>query len=128
MQYLKFFLIILLSVISAKAEFLETQSAQARKEKKLILVTIESPTCVYCAKMKKEIFNAPLRKEIDKKFIVVTFQNDDPRLPPDLVPQYVPANAILSPVNQDVIDAYVGYIEPKRFMEILNNAYASSYK
>ncbi len=128
-RHFKALFFIALSVLSLQADFLDKESAQALKENKLILVNIESEDCPYCQKMKKEIFNArAYRKKIDQHFIVVTYLNSDPILPADFRPQYVPANAIYSPKKRDILDAYIGYIEPARFMEILDNTYEVEFK
>ncbi len=127
-----FFRVLMLAFISVAtlhAGFLEEESVRAIKEKKLILLNIETQECPYCAKMKKEIFNNPqYRKEINKKFVFVSIHQNDPSLPMDLRTPYVPANAIIVPSTKAVVDAYVGYIEPTRFMEILEDAYKEGMK
>ena len=127
-----FFRVLMLAFISVAtlhAGFLEEESVRAIKEKKLILLNIETQECPYCAKMKKEIFNNPqYRKEINKKFVFVSIHQNDPSLPMDLRTPYVPANAIIVPSTKAVVDAYVGYIEPTRFMEILEEAYKEGMK
>lgn len=124
----KTILIFLLSVITLHAEFLASQSAQALKEKKLVLLTIESATCPYCKQMKREIFsNAAYQKTIDQRFVHVYMDVSDPALPADFQAPYVPANAILSPVDGKILDAYAGYVEPKAFMNVLEEAYRQAY-
>ena len=92
---LKSLLAVSVGFVVLHADFLETQSAQALKEKKLILLNIESEDCPYCQKMKKEIFNDALyRKQIDQRFIFVSKNLNDPSLPPVFRVQSVPANAI----------------------------------
>ena len=126
---LRVILIAFISIATLNASFLEEESARAIKEKKLILLNIETQECPYCAKMKKEIFNNPqYRKEINKKFVFVSVHQNDPSLPMDLRTPYVPANAIIVPSTKAVVDAYVGYIEPNRFMEILEDAYKEGMK
>ena len=116
-------------VLSVWGGFLDEEALRAQKERKLLLVNIESVDCPYCMKMKKEIFNQEaIRKQIDQQFIVVTFQSNDPSLPQDFRTQYLPANAILEPKHQEIIDAYMGYITPERFLEILNDAYTRHKK
>lgn len=118
-----------MSIATLHASFLEEESARAIKEKKLILLNIETQECPYCAKMKKEIFNNPqYRNEINKKFVFVSVHQNDPSLPADLRVPVVPANAIIVPVNKDIIDAYMGYIEPTKFMAILEEAYKEGMK
>lgn len=118
-----------IGLVVLHADFLETQSAQALKEKKLILLNIESEDCPYCQKMKKEIFNDALyRKQIDQRFIFVSKNVNDPSLPPVFRVQSVPANAILEPSSKEIVDAYTGYIEPKTFMGILDEAYKAKMK
>lgn len=118
-----------ISVATLHAGFLEEESVRAIKEKKLILLNIETEECPYCAKMKKEIFNNPqYRKEINKKFVFVSIHQNDPSLPMDLRTPYVPANAIIVPQTKDIVDAYMGYIEPTKFMAILEDAYKEGIK
>ncbi|MGD9595521.1 thioredoxin fold domain-containing protein [Wolinella succinogenes] len=106
------------------AESLGSGSIRALKENKLLLVSIESEACPYCKKMKREIFEeAKYRQEIEKQYVHLVFNNRDSSLPPDLRAPYVPANAILSPKDQSILDAYVGYIAPERFMKILEGVY-----
>ena len=124
----KFFLLLLCS-LALHAGFLEKESAEALKAKKLILINIESDDCPYCKKMRKEVFDNPAnRSKIDAKYLVVTFKNSDPSLPRDLQPRYVPANAIYSPTKKDIVDAYAGYMEAKSFMDMLEETYKEEFK
>lgn len=126
---LRVLMLAFMSIATLHASFLEEESARAIKEKKLILLNIETQECPYCAKMKKEIFNNPqYRNEINKKFVFVSVHQNDPSLPADLRVPVVPANAIIVPVNKDIIDAYMGYIEPTKFMAILEDAYKEGMK
>jgi len=128
-RLVKIFWIASVGLMSLHADFLETQSAQALKEKKLILLNIESEDCPYCQKMKKEIFNdAQYRKQIDQRFIFVSKNVNDPSLPAVFRVPSVPANAILEPSSKEIVDAYTGYIEPKTFMGILDEAYKAKMK
>lgn len=118
-----------LSTLALHAGFLDEEKAQALREKKLILVSIESETCPYCKKMKREIFHAPeYRKKIDQMYIYVPINVNDPSLPDAFKTKYIPAHVILSPAHPDSMDDYVGYIEPKTFMEILNETYHEVFK
>jgi len=115
-------------IVSLNAGFLDNESTQAIQEKKLILISIESDDCPYCQKMRKDIFDAPAyRAQIEKKYIHVSFKANDPSLPMALRTNSIPANAILSPANHTIVDAYVGYIEPTSFMSLLDNAYKEVY-
>ncbi len=128
-SFLKIFLLVAFSLFTLHADFLEAESAKALKEKKLILLYIESDNCPYCRKMKKEIFDeATYRKKIDEKFIFVSKKSNDPTLPAVFRTPAVPANAVLVPATKEIIDAYTGYIEPKMFMSILENAYEAKMK
>ncbi len=127
--YLKLLLLASLSIVGLHAQFLEEESAKAIKEKKLILLTIESDTCPYCQKMKKEIFNNPTyRTKIDEKFIFVLKNTKDPTLPAIFRTPAVPANAVLVPDTKEIIDAYTGYMDPTTFMGILEGAYEAKMK
>ncbi len=122
-------LIYTIGMTTLHAGFLDAESTKALQEKKLILVSIESDDCPYCQKMRKDIFEAPKYKaQIEKKYIYVSINVNDPALPAALRTRSVPANAILSPENHTIVDAYVGYIEPTSFMSILDAAYKEVYK
>ena len=128
-SFLKIFLLVAFSLFTLHADFLEAESAKALKEKKLILLYIESDNCPYCRKMKKEIFDEKKKKKkIDEKFIFVSKKSNDPTLPAVFRTPTVPANAVLVPATKEIIDAYTGYIEPKMFMSILENAYEAKMK
>lgn len=111
------------------AGFLEVESRQAIKEKKLILLTIKSDTCPYCLKMKKDIFDVPKYKiQINQKYLHVEMDSKDTTLPDYLHVKYLPTNFILSPKTLGVLDEFSGYIEPIDFLELLNEVYAQEIK
>lgn len=115
--------------LTLQAGFLDEENAKAIREKKLILLSIESESCPYCKKMKKEIFNSiEYRKKIDEMYIYVPMDVNDPSLPQSLKTKYIPSNVILSPSTHNIIDAYAGYIDPKSFMSILNEAFTGELK
>lgn len=120
---------LLFSLCALNAAFLDEESAQAIKEKKLILVNIVSENCPYCKQMQKEVFNNPTyRKQIEQKFVFVTIDQMDPALPKDLRTRYTPANAILSPTRHTIIEGYTGYMDATSFMSVLDNAYKAEFK
>lgn len=126
---LKLLFVALLSMTMLHASFLEEESARAVREKKLILVNIVRDDCPYCRQMQREIFNnATYKKQIDQKYIVVSIDQDDPKLPQDLHTKYVPANAILSPTRHTIIEGYTGYMDPASFMNVLESAYKAEFK
>lgn len=121
--------VLFVSLCTLNAAFLEKESAQAVKEKKLILVNIVSENCPYCKQMQKEVFNnQAYRKQIEQKFVFVTIDQMDPALPADLRTPYTPANAILSPTRHTIIEGYTGYMDATSFMSVLDNAYQAEFK
>lgn len=123
------FCVLFVSLCTLNAAFLEEESAQAAKEKKLILVNIVSENCPYCKQMQKEVFNNPTyRKQIEQKYVFVTIDQMDPSLPKDLRTPYTPANAILSPTRHTIIEGYTGYMDATSFMSLLDNAYQAEFK
>jgi hypothetical protein len=122
------FVMISFTMLSA-AEFLEQERLEAIKEHKMILLTIESEACPFCQKMKHEIFEVKTYKEqIDKHFIFVSKNANDPSLPAVFRTPMLPANALLMPQTQEIVEAYTGYIEPKMFMSLLDKVYQEQMK
>ncbi|MBV5278200.1 MAG: thioredoxin family protein [Campylobacteraceae bacterium] len=127
--FFKTLLMVLLMVNFLNAGFLDIESKQALKEKKLILLTIKSDTCPYCLKMKEDVFDAPKYKaQINQKYLHVEIDGKDITLPHYLHAKYLPTNFILSPKTLAILDEFPGYIEPIHFLELLNEVYAQEIK
>ncbi|MDD3343974.1 MAG: thioredoxin fold domain-containing protein [Sulfurospirillaceae bacterium] len=121
--------IIILCSVALQANFLVKEMNQAKKEKKLILLTVESDTCPYCLKMRKNIFNVKkYSQKIDKHYIHVIVNARDEILPEFLHTKYLPTNYILSPLKLRIIDEFPGYMEPEHFMELLDEVYRQEIK
>ena len=128
-RVLKIAFLILFSGQFLSASFLEVESKKAVKEKKLILLTVKSEFCPYCIKMKKDVFDiAQYSKKINKKYIHVEINRDDPALPSSLHVKYVPTNFILSPHKLEILDEFPGYIKPDHFIELLDEVYRQEVK
>ena len=113
-----------LSFFSLHAGPLNDACKEALKENKLVLLTVEQDGCPYCKIMKREIFNADkYRERIDKNYIYLAMNSNDPDLPQFLRSKYIPTNFILSPKNLDVIDAYAGYQQADYFVQLLEQTY-----
>lgn len=126
---IKIIFLILLSIQFLNASFLGTESKKAVKEKKLILLTVKSEFCPYCIKMKKDVFDTPKYSEkINKKYVHVEINRDDPLLPSSLHVKYVPTNFILSPHKLKILDEFPGYITPEHFIELLDEVYRQEVK
>lgn len=126
-----FFLLISLCtvVLSLQADFLEMECQKALQEKKLILLSVEKEGCPYCLKMQAEIFNVPkYTKRISKKYVHVTFHQEDSSLPKAYHVKYFPTNLILSPRDLHIIDEFAGYMSPDSFIELLDEVYAQEFK
>lgn len=109
--------------------FLAKEVKQAMKEKKLILLTVSSDRCPYCIKMKKDIFESPKYKaKIAQQYVYIEVMRDEILLPVGLHAKYLPTNYILSPKGLTILDEFAGYIEPKHFLELLNEVYAQEVK
>lgn len=121
--------IFLLCAVSLNAEFLEAERKKALDEKKLILLSVTKEFCPYCIKMEKDVFeNTIYRNQIEKKYLHVTINKEDSRLPQALHVKYFPTNLILSPSDLKIIDDFAGYIEPVSFIELLDEVYAQEFK
>lgn len=126
---IKLIFLILFSIQFLNAGFLDTESKKAVKEKKLILLTVKSEFCPYCIKMKKDVFDTPKYSEkINKKYVHVEINRDDPLLPSSLHVKYVPTNFILSPHKLEILDEFPGYIQPEHFIELLDEVYRQEVK
>ena len=109
--------------------FLAKEAKQATKEKKLILLTVSSDRCPYCIKMKKDVFESSNYKaKIVQNYVHLEVMHDEILLPASLHPKYLPTNYILSPKGLTVLDEFAGYIEPKHFLELLDEVYAQEVK
>lgn len=122
------FLVVMMS-ISLNAGFLEKESIKAQKEKKLILLTVESESCPYCIKMRKDTFEVKkYRQKIAKQYIHVIIYDKDKALPDALYVKYLPTNFILSPKELRIIDEFPGYITPDHFIELLEEVYSQEHQ
>jgi len=128
----KWFLIammVMLSVLSLKAEFLEMERQKALRENKLILLTIEKEGCPYCIKMQKDIFDVPkFNQLIAKNYLHVNINREDSTLPQALHVKYFPTNLILSPRDLKIIEEFAGYMVPANFIELLDEVYTQEFK
>lgn len=128
-QWFQIAMMVMLSSLSLKAEFLEIERQRAIRENKLILLSVEKEGCPYCLKMQKEIFEVPkFTQQIAKKYLHITIHQEDPSLPQALHVKYFPTNLILSPHDLKIIDEFAGYMEPMSFIELLDEVYAQEVK
>jgi thioredoxin-related protein len=122
-------IIFLLGTLSLHADFLEAERKKAFNEKKLILLSVTKEFCPYCIKMEKDVFeNTLYRHQIEKKYLHVTINRENPELPQALHVKYFPTNLILSPKDLKIIDDFAGYIEPVSFIELLDEVYEQEFK
>ena len=120
---------LILCTLSLHATFLENESHQAQKNKKLILLTVESDKCPYCLKMRKTIFDMKkYSQKIAKHYIHISVNVNDDALPDALHVKYLPTNFILSPKKLRIIDEFPGYMEPEHFIELLEEVYRQEVK
>ena len=128
-KWFQILMMVMLSVLSLKAEFLEMERQKALREKKLILLSIEKEGCPYCIKMQKDIFDVPkFNQRIAKNYLHVSINGEDPTLPQALHVKYFPTNLILSPRDLSLIDEFAGYSDPASFIELLDIVYAQEFK
>ena len=122
-------MIVMLSALCLKAEFLEIERQKALRENKLILLSIEKEGCPYCIKMQKDIFDVPkFNQHIAKNYLHVSINGEDPILPQALHVKYFPTNLILSPRDLSIIDEFAGYSDPANFIELLDIVYMQEFK
>lgn len=121
--------ILLSTVLSLKADFLELERKKALAEHKLILLSVEKEGCPYCLKMQKEVFGvAKFDQQIDQHYLHVNIHQEDSALPKALHVKYFPTNLVLSPKDLKVIDEFAGYMSPENFIELLDEVYAQEFK
>lgn len=122
-------MMVMLSTLCLKAEFLEMERQKALRENKLILLSIEKEGCPYCIKMQKDIFDVPkFNQHIAKNYLHVSMNGEDPTLPQALHVKYFPTNLILSPRDLSIIDEFAGYSDPANFIELLDIVYTQEFK
>ena len=128
-KWLYISILLILSSISLKAEFLEMERQKAINENKLILLSIEKEGCPYCIQMQKDVFEVPkFNQQITQKYLHVNIRREDPTLPKALHVKYFPTNLILSPRDLHIIDEFAGYTDPESFIELLDVVYAQEFK
>ncbi|AHJ13581.1 thioredoxin fold domain-containing protein [Sulfurospirillum multivorans] len=128
-KWFQILMMVMLSVLSLKAEFLGIERQKALRENKLILLSIEKEGCPYCIKMQKDIFDVPkFNQRIAKNYLHVSINGEDPTLPQALHVKYFPTNLILSPRDLSIIDEFAGYSDPASFIELLDIVYAQEFK
>ena len=121
--------VLFLMTISLQGAFLQKEKTEALEERKLILLTIESERCRYCKLMRKEIFDKKeYAEEIAKMYVHVYMDVRNPELPEDFRSRITPANAILSPKEDEMIDGYMGYIDAQEFVDMLKKVYETEFK
>lgn len=103
---------------------LSTISRSALKEKKLILLSVESENCRYCEKMNKETFTPKENiLKIQNHYIQKIVIEDNTDLPANLNVRYYPTNFILNPKDMSIIDEFVGYMKADDFLSLLDVVY-----
>ncbi len=127
-RFLVLIVFFILCALSLDANFLERERMKAQKEKKLLLLTVESDTCPYCIKMRKTIFHVKkYSQKIAKHYIHIIVNAQDEVLPIALHVKYLPTNFILSS-QLHIIDEFPGYMEPEHFIELLEEVYRQEIK
>lgn len=122
-------MMVILSALCLKAEFLEMERQRALRENKLILLSIEKEGCPYCIKMQKDVFDVPkFNQHIAKSYLHVSINGEDPTLPQALHVKYFPTNLIVSPRDLSIIDEFAGYSDPANFIELLDIVYTQKFK
>jgi thioredoxin-related protein len=110
-------------------DFLEDERTQALAEKKLILLTVSKEHCPYCLQMRHDVFETPrYNQAIEKHYVHIEIDKNDPILPESLHVKYYPTNIILHPTDLKQIDEFIGYTKPDIFVELLDEVYAQELK
>lgn len=106
-----------------------SMAKSALKEKKLILLSVESDNCRYCEKMNKETFTPKENiLKIQSRYVqkIVIEENTD--LPANFDVKYYPTNFILNPKDMSIIDEFVGYMKADDFLSLLDVVYEEEAK
>lgn len=105
-------------------DFLESERTLALRSDKLILLTVSKENCPYCIQMRRDVFETQkYSQKIQKHYIHVEIDRNDPQLPQSLHVKYYPTNLILHPKDLKVIDEFIGYTKPDIFIELLEEVY-----
>lgn len=100
-----------------------TTFAQAEKEGKLVLLTLEANWCHWCHVMEDSTYsNSEVQRLLNEKFVCVKVDQD---ANPELAARYRkygwPATIILNSKGEDLVKK-AGYMNPKKYLEMLQNA------
>jgi len=118
---LSLLVVLFVTALALKADFLELERKKAIEEGKLILLSVEKEGCPYCLKMQKEIFSDPqFNQRVLQQYVHVSIIQNDFDLPEKLHVKYFPTNLVLAPSDLSVIDEFAGYMTPKSFLELLD--------
>ena len=91
----------------------------AKEENKIILLDVVANNCKFCERMEREVLSKDIVQEAIKKDFVLAYINEDEEdLPLGLSSQMTPMFVFISQ-TETVKDMRFGYIEEKKFLELL---------
>ncbi|CAA6822085.1 MAG: Unknown protein [uncultured Sulfurovum sp.] len=97
----------------------ETVLAQAKRENKIIMLSIRSTDCKYCDRMDEEtLSDESVKQELAKDFLILHYNQDLEALPLELQEGATPMFIFVNK-NEDILNMYPGMRNPEEFKEAL---------
>ena len=91
---------------------------------RLQLYYVEMEHCPWCQRMEEEVFSNPaLRAELQKHYTIRKIEKSEGKLPLGLKPRFFPTTYILSADGTKLVDELPGYMDPKRYVDYLEDLY-----
>lgn len=92
---------------------------------KLQLLFLKMEHCPWCQRMEQDVFEDPkILKKLQAMYVIKKVERGDPTLPSSLHPRFYPTTYIFTPDGKKLLDELPGYMEPKRFLDYLQELYA----
>ena len=99
---------------------------KAQSEAKPLMVYLYLPNCMTCRYMEKNVFSdREVADYIAGHYVAVKFYPNDKGLPKKLQSEMSPVLHFLNPQNAEVIDTIMGGKNAEKFLELLEESYAT---
>ena len=88
------------------------------------MIIVEKEHCLWCHKMKKEIFSDPEAvAKLEKRFYVVRITEESGNLPLFVQAKYFPTTFVYSQDGTELIDSLIGYQTKEKFLKFFGTDY-----
>lgn len=110
--------------LSVMAGSLEMAFQQAKKENKLLLLFVESPSCPYCLQMKQEVLSqSSFKRKLGKQYLTLIMEGAE-AMDEGFQTKYFPTTYLIDPNTQKIVDELPGYMRANDFIDFLKEVYA----